>query len=92
MEFRVAQQKLSARYAALIFERRCRTHFAREMDYSHPKTPIVLPAAQVASSAKGKDNWPTALQLPTYLQHVCSKQRLRVPLVPADGRSLPTRG
>ena len=50
------------------------------MDYSHPKTPIFLPAAQVASSAKGKDNWPTALQLPTYLQHVCSKQRLRVSL------------
>ena len=36
----------------------------------------------VASSVNGKDNWPTALQLPTYLHHVCSKQRLRVPGAP----------
>ena len=54
----------------------------------HPKPPIFLPAAQVASSAKGKDNWPTALQLPTYLQHVCSKQRLRVSLA-GKGQTFP---
>ena len=60
--------------------RRGRTHFLREMGYSAPKTPFLLPAAQVACSVKGNDNWPRPLQLSTYLHPVCSKQRLRVSL------------